>query len=367
MHMLQPRILAEGMYSIEDVVSLKTHFPIWEERDIYQAQLRELFEITHPELLYASDREARQEAFVRERMLKTRAGILGGSWVYFPWSGELLHTLSEKELYQVRTNRNRNLITTDEQTQLSAATIGVIGLSVGSGVATALTYSGIGSTYKIAEFDTLETTNLNRIRTRLGKVGATKLSIVAEQMYDVNPFVRIIPFSSGLTKEVLEKFVCGEPRPRVIFEIIDSFEMKVHLRELARRERIPVIMVTNLGDRVLLDVERYDVSSETPLFNGRAGTVPRDMLEKPDVTPEQKHAYAVSLAGVQHIPERALASVEQIGKTLVGRPQLSSTVTVATGLCSYLARQIVLGNSTLSGSWLINFDVLFSPITRLSL
>jgi hypothetical protein len=84
------------------------------------------------------------------------------------------------------------------------------------------------------------------------------------------------------------------------------------------------------------------------------------MLEKPDVTAEQKHAYAVSLAGVQHIPERALASVEQIGKTLVGRPQLSSTVTVATGLCSYLARQIVLGNSTLSGSWLIDFDTIFS-------
>jgi hypothetical protein len=194
----------------------------------------------------------------------------------------------------------------------------------------------------------------------LGKVGATKLSIVAEQMYDVNPFVRIIPFSSGLTKEVLEKFVCGEPRPRVIFEIIDSFEMKIYLRQLARERGIPVIMVTNLGDRVLLDVERYDLDKNTPFFNGRAGRVPEDILANPDYTTEMKHKYAVDLAGVKNIPERALASVAEIGKTLVGRPQLSSTVTTASGLCAYLTKKIALGDR-ISGSWLINFDELFVP------
>jgi hypothetical protein len=150
----------------------------------------------------------------------------------------------------------------------------------------------------------------------------------------------------------------------MLFEIIDSFEMKIHLRTLARQERIPLLMVTNLGDRVLIDVERYDVNPSTPYFNGRAGSVPDEILQHPDITSNDKHKYAVSLAGVEHIPERARKSVEEIGKTLCGRPQLASTVTVAAGYCAYLTRRILLGDQV-SGSWLIDLDRIFDTSVRL--
>ncbi len=360
-----PRILSEGTFTLADLAAFKREFKIWQEYDIYPLQLAEVFEITHPELLYARDREERKKTFINEKLARTKAGLLGGCWVYFPADGRLVHMVGEEDYYRLRTNRNRNLVTSVEQEKLRRAHIGLIGLSVGSGVATTLSYLGIGATFSVAEFDTLETTNLNRIRARVDQIGASKLTLLAEQIYAVNPFAHIRAFDQGITSATLDAFTEPGKCPDVIFEIIDSFEMKIHIRNRARLRRVPVIMVTNLGDRVLLDVERYDVDLQTPYFNGRAGDVPAAMIENPDVSTELKHQYAVALAGKEHIPHRALASVDEIGTTLVGRPQLASTVTVATGLCGYLTRRILLGDTTLSGSWLINFDTLCETDRRL--
>ncbi|HLD60599.1 MAG TPA: ThiF family adenylyltransferase [Patescibacteria group bacterium] len=353
----KPIIFSEKTHTLSDVEEFRATHRMWEERDIYPTQLKELFEITHPHLLFASDFEAQREQFVQER-LKGGRDTLIGNWIYFPWSGKLVHTLNEEEYFLVRTNRNRNLVTEEEQRILCDFTVGLVGLSVGSNVATALAYSGIANTMKIAEFDTLETSNLNRIRARIDQVGMPKIHILAEQVYEVNPYADLHFFSDGITKEALDNFVTQPPLPKLIFEIIDSFEMKIHLRHLAREQRIPVIMVTNLGDSVIIDVERYDLDPATPLFNGRAGTVPEDMLTNPDSTAQDKHKYAVALAGVENIPLRAMESVEQIGKTLVGRPQLTTTVTIAAGFCGYITRKIALGDR-IAGSWLVRFENIF--------
>ncbi len=361
----QPRIFREGQISVVDFLDWKRTVSIWSEHDIFQIQLEEYFEITHPELVGTHEYATLCQSFVKKRLAGTN-GELKGNWIYYPWSGRLVHTLPEQEYETLRTNRNRHLITTEEQQLLSRTPVGLIGLSVGSNVATALAYGGIAGVLKLGEFDILATSNLNRIRARLDQIGMSKISITAEQVYEINPYATIIPYAGGMTKESLVDFVTGTPTPRVIFEIIDHFEMKIHIRTLARQARIPVVMITNLGDRVLIDVERYDLDPNTPFFNGRAGAVPDDMVKYPDITTADKHRYAVALAGVEHIPERALASVADIGKTLVGRPQLASAVTVAGGLCSYIARKIVLGESLPSCSWLIDFDILFGAKTALT-
>lgn len=354
----KPVILSEKTHTLADVEEFRCAYPIWREHDVYAAQLGELFEITHADLLFTEDFAAARETFVKKKLEegKTR---LAGNWIYFPWSGTFVHTLNEEDYFLVRTNRNRNLITAEEQRKLFNSTVGVIGLSVGSNVAAALAYSGIANTMKVVEFDLLETSNLNRIRARIDHIGMPKIALLAEQVYEVNPYADLHFFADGITKETLDSFVAKPPVPQLIFEIIDSFEMKIHLRQLARKERIPVIMVTNLGDSVIIDVERYDLDPATPLFNGRAGSVPEDILTNPDFTTQDKHKYAVSLAGVQNIPPRAMESVEQIGKTLVGRPQLTTTVTIAAGFCSYITRRIALGDP-IAGSWLIKFDNIFS-------
>ena len=49
--------------------------------------------------------------------------------------------------------------------------------------------------------------------------------------------------------------------------------MKVALREAARLARVPVVMLANLGDNVLVDIERYDLEPDLPIFNGILGDI----------------------------------------------------------------------------------------------
>lgn len=355
----KPIILFQDNYNLQDLNRLRKEKPIWKECNIYAKQLREFFVISNSHLIDSNELESVYQNFVNAKN-KERDSSLQGNWIYFPWSGILVHSVVKSEYYALRTNRNRDLITKEEQKKLSDFCVGLVGLSVGSNVATALAYTGVADTMKLAEFDSLETSNLNRIRARIDQIGQSKIFITAEQVYEINPYAHINCFSSGITKESLLDFVTQEPKPKLIFEIIDSFEMKIHLRDLARKYGVAVIMVTNLGDRILMDVERYDLDKNIEYFNGRAGEVPHDILSRPDITDGDKHKYAVELAGRQHIPDRALESVEKIGKMLVGRPQLASTVTTAAGFATYLARKIVLGEDFPGGSWLVDFDKVFS-------
>ena len=349
-----PIILREGAYTKEDLDALQTTKKIWNTRDIFKEQLAELFEVTHPESLRAHDFRANQEAFVKEKSAKED---FAGNWVYFPWSGVLLHTLTEEDYFSLRTNRNRDLITREEQETLSRACIGIAGLSVGGAIALSLAYSAIGGTMKLADNDILETTNLNRLRSRADQIGLPKIAITAEQIYDVNPYANLELYPEGLGEESIVGFMEGKS-PRVIFEIIDDFKMKITLRMLARERRIPIVMLTNLGDNVLVDIERYDENASLPLFNGLIGSTPEEILNS-EISKEDEKKYAIAIVGKENIPARAIQSVMEIGKTLVGRPQLMSSVSVLGGVGAFIARKIILGEAVPSGRKLLQFkDIL---------
>lgn len=357
----KPVVLKEGKHNPKDLADLRKKERIWKECDIYADQLKEVFEIENPTLVKTPHFNKKFSDFLAERT-KGQTEKLRGNWIYYPWSGLLVHTVSEDEQFALRTNRNKNIITKEEQEILRSFRVGIIGLSVGSNVASALAYGGMANTIKLAEFDSLETTNLNRIRARIDQIGVRKIDVVAQQVYEVNPYADIHYFDNGITKEILEEFVLSDPKPQLIFEIIDSFEMKIHLRSLAREHGIPVVMVTNLGDRLLMDVERYDLDPFTDYFNGRAGSVPEDILNHPDLTDLDKHRYAVKLAGGgKYVPERAIVSVNDIGKTLVGRPQLATTVAISGSVGAYITKRIALGRDLASVSCLIDLDIIFSP------
>lgn len=130
--------------------------------------------------------------------------------------------------------------------------------------------------------------------------------------------------------------------------------MKIRIRLEARKNKTPVVMLTSLGDNLLIDIERYDLEPNLPLFNGLIGKTPEEILSKP-VRLEDKNRYAVQIVGKENVPQRAMESLKEIGKTLVGRPQLLSTITVGSGVAAYLAREIALGNNVQSGRKLISF------------
>ncbi len=352
----RPIILAEGEYSERDLALFQKKHNIWKVVDIYENQLTELFEITHPQFLHTSIYTAKRSEFVKSK-LKDKSK-LNGNWVYFPWSGILVHMVNKNDYEILITNRNKNLITSKEQKKLSEAVIGVTGLSIGSNVVITLIHSGIGSTMKLADKDTLQTSNLNRVITGVWSIGDHKLDIVCKKAYEVNPYIDLIRFESGLNENNLIEFVTATPKPNLIIELMDDFKMKIRLRQLCRSNRIPVLMMTNLGDSILVDVDRYDLDDQLPLFPGQAEELIDDILNK-DLTPEDMKTYAVLLVGKRNVPQRAIESITEIGKTLVGRPQLMSTITVASGVASFIARRIILGKSVKNGRKIVKFDKVF--------
>jgi len=353
--MRKPVILREGKYQKNDVEKLKTSKKTIHILDIYDLQLGEYFQITHPYLFNSPEYDKAQDIYVRS--IKEKSFNKQGNWIYFPWNGLLIHTVKEEQYLKLRTNRNKNLITQAEQQVLHNSCIGIIGLSVGSAVAAELVYQGIGSSIKLAEHDNLETTNLNRIKATIFNIGEKKISIAERHLYEIDPYITLISFKDGITTKNLKSFILSTPKPKIIVEVIDDFEMKILLRLEARKKRIPVIMQANLGDSLLIDVERFDLYPKLDLFNGVVGNLPEKILKMPN---EDKNKFAVDIVGKKNVPLRALNSVAEIGKSLVGRPQLSSTVAVGSGLIVYLIRQILLGDKTINGRYRIRFDQLFS-------
>lgn len=350
-----PLVFNEGQYEAVDIDSF-----INEQRpkvyEGYEKQLEEVFEITHPEL---KGKDNYQQELARFLSQKKECDMkIQGSWIFFPWNNTLVHMVSEDDYFHLRTNRNRNLITPEEQLQLYNSCVGVIGLSIGSHMAVGLTYQGIAKHMKIAEFDTLETCNLNRVRATLLDIGKPKLQTTAHQIYESNPYSQLTFFEKGLNKENLKTFLTTGKKPDIIFEAIDDFEMKILLRFACREAGIPVVMFSNLEDSVMIDIERYDLDPKMLIFNGQIGDLGEEILKEP-MTEEAKHKYAVKMVGRENVPPRAMESVLEIGKSLVGRPQLSSTVAISGALATYYSRQYILYKNIPNGRKLVKFDDIF--------
>src|SRR4029077_3879684 len=109
--------------------------------DTYTGQLTEYFAVSNPGDAVKSDFESHASAFIASRGDASRSG----RWVFYPWVNELVHILDQQEFEAVRFSRNNNLITPFDQKKLLAARVGIVGLSIGSNVAIALSLIGAGS------------------------------------------------------------------------------------------------------------------------------------------------------------------------------------------------------------------------------
>jgi hypothetical protein len=329
---VKPEILAEGQYTQGDLTSLKDR-PIWKVHDIYTAQLEELFEILHPAVINTPEYSEKLSSFISER---SKPSVdLRGDYIYYPWSGLLLHMVPEVDLHTLRTNRTKNLISEDEQHTMGEFTAGIAGLSFGNGIALSLVYNGASNSIKIADRDIFATSNLNRVRVGLPSVDQAKTEVTAHEIYEINPHAEVIVFNDGLTEENLDDFVNGSHNLNIIFDVVDDFSMKVRLRLAAKKAKIPVIMLTSLEDSILVDVERYDLDPEAEIFHGLLGDVTDELLTK-DMSEQDKVKYAMAIVGPEHISFR-------IGTKLVSRPHLYGTVSIVCGLAAYILKRIALG------------------------
>src|ERR1700760_2418658 len=146
--------------------------------DELYGQLQELIKSLNPSIRI---KPADYAAYITEH-LQGQDIAAYGVWAYYPWSRRMIHILDEEEFIEVRTNRNQYKITRKERDTLATKKIGIIGLSVGQSISLTLSMERGYGELRLADFDTLELSNLNRIRTGVHNLGVPKVVIAAREI-----------------------------------------------------------------------------------------------------------------------------------------------------------------------------------------
>ncbi|MFI9100941.1 ThiF family adenylyltransferase [Streptomyces fildesensis] len=280
-----------------------------------------------------------------------------GRWAWYPWSGRLVHVLPEAEFRLVRTDRNRDKITREQQAGLLRRRVGVVGLSVGSSAALTCAMEGVGGAFRLADFDRISLSNLNRLRAGVHELGLEKSVLCARRMYELDPYLDIEIHRGGVTDETMADFFGGSEIDRgldVLIEECDTPWVKVAAREHARRRRIPVLMDTN--DRGLLDIERFDLEPDRPLFHGRIGT--RTAADVRGLDRDQTIRFLLDIVDERRLSPAMTDALTRVGRTLSSWPQLASGVMLGAALLTDTARRILLGEPLPSGRHSIDLDAL---------
>lgn len=322
--------------------------------DAWDGCLPDLVAIEHPHLA-APTPEARAE--LANHIATLRRGEPAVRYVAFPWRRTLVKLPDAELFWRLRTARNRFLVDTEEQRSWSAALIGIAGLSVGAAALSVCSLTG-ARRFRLADRDTLGVTNLNRLAASVCDLGEPKLTLAQRRTLEIDPYTRIDAFPHGYTPELADDFLGGHgiDRLTVLLEEMDDLPMKFDIRRRAKAARIPVVMVTDNGDNVLLDIERYDLDPAYPILHGRAEFAAHwSLAELGD--PAERLRLVDAIVGSRLTP-RLRYSLTQVGRTLPTWPQLGTAAAMAGAVGALAARLIAGGAGLRSGRYRVDLDEL---------
>lgn len=330
--------------------------------DTYDTQLREWFVLQKPWLhLNKKQRDKEFKEFQKEHYGKSKPWE-AGVWVHLPWRHTVLHVLENDQYQEVRTGRNRNLITPQEQKTYYNSVIGVAGQSVGNSCTLSIVLTGGGGTMRLADPDTLELTNLNRIRGSIADITAPKTHMSARQIYELDPYAKLDLFTDGLTESNIKKFFDGPPKLDIVIDEMDNLGMKIRLRQEAKKRRIPVVMAADNGDSGILDIERHDLNDNIPFFHGRAGEdIAQRVLGKDLPLPIIGKIIGEELLGYNIIEGRMQQSLLEIGRTIPTWPQLGSAAALNGVLVAIAVRKILTNQPLVPNRAIASMASLLEP------
>lgn len=336
-----------------DLINLKSEHPELVIHDKINLAIDELFDIEYP---HKKDSKTKSEVEEFGSILTNSNPDNWGSWVYYPWLNNVVHFPPKKELRALRTSRNRNLVTADEQLKLYDSTILVIGMSVGSNIVEALVSGGIGGKLILLDMDIIEPSNLNRIRSPYYHVGLHKVDAISQKAWEIDPYIEIIQYKDGLTTKNLEE-ILKDSNVDIVVDEMDDLRMKIILREYVKQHRLPLVMAADDGDDSLLDIERYDLDKNLKPFDGR---IPDEIIEKIKNSEIPRAELGMIIGkyfiGIDNIPLRMYQSLAEVGKSLPSWPQLGGAAALSGVALAYSIKKILLGQKIKQGRTLISLD-----------
>lgn len=314
--------------------------------DTLPAQLEDLVKTREP-------RRKLDEAQVRRAIADflARRESAYGVWVHYPWSRRLVRLLEEPEFVALRTDRNRHKITDAEHARLSGKKVGVVGLSVGQAVALTFALERSCGELRLADFDAVDLSNLNRLRCGVHELGLPKTVVAARQIAELDPYLKVVRFDEGYAEAHAAAFLDGLD---LVVDECDSLDVKLRLREAARARGIPVLM--NTSDRGMTDIERFDLERDRPLFHGRLGDLDPETVA--GLSTEEKVPVVLDIIGLETSSVRLRASMMEIEQSIKTWPQLASDVALGGAAVCDAGRRLLLGMPVASGRYYLDLTEL---------
>jgi molybdopterin/thiamine biosynthesis adenylyltransferase len=311
--------------------------------DLLDVMLDELTLNKYPTI---KDRLADDFSRKRNDLIKEKPSRINGVWILYPWRKSIVRVLDEEDFVFLRTIRNRDKITEHEQERLLNKTIGIVGLSVGYSVLMSIALERVAGTIRIADFDTLDLSNLNRIFHSIFDLESNKAIIAKRKILELDPYLKIEIYSDGITSDNINHFFNNDQgKLDLVVDECDNGLIKLMIREQARINEIPVVMETS--DRSVLDIERYDLDAKYPFLHGMLDDVDKNISTSRDIL--------MRCIDFSKISERGRLSMSKVGSELRSWPQLGSDVVIGGGSACAAVRKILLGQSL--NSQRIYFDI----------
>lgn len=318
--------------------------------DTVPTSIVELFLIRNPAFKDSSvkDLEKKLKEFKKDINIQT-------IFAYYPWSNTAIHMLPEKEYFELRTARNKNIITQKQQEKYRKSFVGIVGLSVGSNILNALTFSGGAKKIKLADYDTIEITNLNRLRAPLHSVGENKAKFAAKQVWDLDPFADLEIWEKGIDKKSIKKFILN-PRLDIFVDEMDDLNLKIMSRIICKNNKIPVVMITDNGDNVIIDIERFDKEFDRKILHGLIENDLKSYKNIDNIPYKKWVKLATKIVDPKNLTKEMQKSLKEIGKTITAVPQLGTTATIGGAAAAYVIRKIANDEPMPSGRYFVKLD-----------
>ncbi|OGH58608.1 MAG: hypothetical protein A2725_02820 [Candidatus Magasanikbacteria bacterium RIFCSPHIGHO2_01_FULL_33_34] len=320
--------------------------------DFFDLQVDELCEARNPSIRDNIDEMMSKKKEYKAKYSKEKI------YCYLPWKNLCVVCLSEDLFFEVRTARNRDLITKKEQGNFRDASIAIAGLSVGSNIARICVLQGGPKKINIADADVIGLSNLNRIINGIDSIGKKKTQALAEKLYEMDPYLNIVEFDNGVNNKNVDDFIHNDGEVvKLIVEEVDDLPAKIVLREYASKHKIPLFSITDNGDGIIVDIERYDEDYEINDFYKRMEKIPK---EKNNLKIQDIAKVVTNFIGVDDVDTNMLDSVSRVGKDIYSWPQVGGTAVLAGVVGAYIVRQILNEKKLSSGRYLISLTDIFS-------
>lgn len=310
--------------------------------DAFERQLKELFFIENNKFVDVPKDEAYKSLEFKKHINKKANDFI---YIYYPWNSHIVKCANYNDYYCLKTNRNQDLITSEEQKKLYNYKVAVLGMSVGSNIAFVLTQSGISKKIYLADFDELDTTNLNRVLAGVHQVGLNKAVIAARHIYEDNPYADVNIFTDGINPENLANLLKNKEIDCIVEEI-DNLRTKIEIRKLALKYLVPVVMITDNGDGAVLNIERYDLGCDK-IFHEIPKYWDNKFADKVDKQLAGKIIIENIVGGADKVDPKMIASVKRVlNKELVSWSQLGNAAILGGVVATVAIKRIALGESS---------------------